>query len=423
MKQLHHSTSVFTYLDQSQIQEIVAQYGSPCFIVDEESLLARAVAFRDTVTSCYENSRVACSVKTQPLAGLVRRLYATGYIPEVVSSDEFALINELDLLDQGIIFNGPYKTDEALIRAIRGNARINCDHFDEVLRIARLAENMNVSVDIGLRIVDVNDSANWLRFGFGIDDVDANAEIVRIIDQIEQMPALRFAGIHCHIGTNIRALSRFRRMSRNIAALAELVYQRYGRYLDWIDVGGGLAGVSPRWEEDRILPYPPACLTDYVEAVFRPLEDYLLQSGRQTELIFEPGRTLFDMTTALIANIVGCRDRDTKTQTLIVNAGIHTLPTTRTYRHPVYWLGSDNPVKTTTLLGPSCMQHDVISNDASLPDLSYGDYILIDCIGAYNSSRNNAFIHLMPAIVLITRENDYQLLRKKPASFLSERQG
>lgn len=68
---------------------------------------------------------------------------------------------------------------------------------------------------------------------------------------------MNFSGIHCHIGTNIRDLSRFEAMSQNIAKLAETILVKYNQTLDWIDFGGGLAGISPRLDDTQIEPYSP----------------------------------------------------------------------------------------------------------------------------------------------------------------------
>lgn len=54
--------------------------------------LDRARLFKKTITNHYQNSIAAYSVKTQSLSGIIKRFYDNGFIPEVVSSDEFELI-------------------------------------------------------------------------------------------------------------------------------------------------------------------------------------------------------------------------------------------------------------------------------------------------------------------------------------------
>ncbi|MDE5004833.1 diaminopimelate decarboxylase, partial [Francisella tularensis subsp. holarctica] len=90
--------------------------------------------FQQAILNQYQNSLAAYSVKTQSLNTIIQNFYEVGFIPEVVSSDEFEQIQKLQLCDNSIIFNGPYKTDASLIKALQLNAMINCDHFDEILR-------------------------------------------------------------------------------------------------------------------------------------------------------------------------------------------------------------------------------------------------------------------------------------------------
>ncbi|MDE4938311.1 diaminopimelate decarboxylase, partial [Francisella tularensis subsp. holarctica] len=84
----------------------------------------------------YQNSIASYSVKTQSLNTIIQKFYEVVFIPEVVSSDEFEQIQKLQICDKSIIFNGPYKNDASLNKALQFNAMINCDHFDEILRIA-----------------------------------------------------------------------------------------------------------------------------------------------------------------------------------------------------------------------------------------------------------------------------------------------
>ncbi|AEE27055.1 rhizoferrin biosystnesis N-citrylornithine decarboxylase FslC [Francisella hispaniensis] len=413
MSKLSNSKSVFNKLSENQIETIIQRYASPCFIIDENALLERANFFQQTILKQYKNSIAAYSVKTQSLSTIIQKFYQAGFIPEVVSSDEFQLIEKLQLWDKGIIFNGPYKNDASLIKALRLNAIINCDHFDEILRIAKIAKELNITAKIGLRVADNKTPQNWSRFGFALSNQQNNDDIFAVIDKIQQIQNIQLAGLHCHIGTNIRDISRFAAMAKNIAGLAERILTKYKLTLDWIDLGGGLAGISPTLKDKQLHPYRPFDLELYSRTIIAPLKEYLNKTNNKTKLIFELGRSLVDYSVALLTTIVGTREQNEDFQSLITDAGIHTIPTTSTYRHPIYHLKTDDDYKKTILLGPSCMQHDFLDDDVFLPKLRYGDKLLIDGVGAYNISRNNEFIHLKPSVILIDKNQQYHVLRVK----------
>ena len=121
---------------------------------------------------------------------------------------------------------------------------------------------------------------------------------------------------------------------------------------------------------------------------------------------------MVDYSVALLTTIVSTREQNENFQSLITDAGIHTIPTISTYRHPIYHLKAARNYKKTLLLGPSCMQHDFLNDGVFLPKLEYGDKLLIDGVGAYNI-RNNEFIHLKPSVILIDKNHQYQVLRVK----------
>ncbi|ACD30190.1 rhizoferrin biosystnesis N-citrylornithine decarboxylase FslC [Francisella tularensis] len=411
MSKLSNSKSVFSKLSNKQIETIIQRYASPCFIIDENALLERARLFQQAILNQYQNSIAAYSVKTQSLNTIIQKFYEVGFIPEVVSSDEFEQIQKLQLCDKSIIFNGPYKNDASLIKALQLNAMINCDHFDEILRIAKIAKKLNITAKIGLRVADNKTPQNWSRFGFALTDQQSNSDIFTTIDKIQQIANIQLAGLHCHIGTNIRDISRFTAMAKNIAELAETILTKYKLTLEWIDLGGGLAGISPTLSDKRLQPYNPFDLELYAATIIAPLKEYLNKTNDKTKLIFELGRSLVDYSVALLTTIVGTREQNEDFQSLITDAGIHTIPTISTYRHPIYHLKTDSYHKKTLLLGPSCMQHDFLHDDIFLPKLEYGDKLLIDGVGAYNISRNNEFIHLKPSVILIDKNHQYQVLR------------
>ena len=81
-----------------------------------------------------------------------------------------------------------------------------------------------------------------------------NCEACSIVKKIVASAHLKLNGIHAQIGTDIRDLSLFQRLSENLNAFAIYLKQTYALELLWIDVGGGLAGINPRSEEQRMTP-------------------------------------------------------------------------------------------------------------------------------------------------------------------------
>ncbi|MDE4942690.1 diaminopimelate decarboxylase, partial [Francisella tularensis subsp. holarctica] len=83
-------------------------------------------------------------------------------------------------------------------------------------------------------------------------DQQSNSDIFTTIDKRQQIANIQLAGLHCHIGTNIRDISRLTAMAKNIAELAETILTKYKLTREWIDLGGGLAGISPTLSDKRL---------------------------------------------------------------------------------------------------------------------------------------------------------------------------
>src|SRR5207245_508004 len=133
---------------------------------------------------------VAYSIKTNFLTAVCRLLQEEGCLGEIVSGFEHEVAKKAGFNDERLIFNGPYKRREELER-MAGKARINVESIQEIEVLKEIAKTRG-EVPIGLRVhMRVGDLA-WSRFGFSLDDGEADAAIERI----RRSPGLRLTGIH-----------------------------------------------------------------------------------------------------------------------------------------------------------------------------------------------------------------------------------
>lgn len=66
----------------------------------------------------------------------------------------------------------------------------------------------------------------------------------------------------------------------------------------------------------------------------------------------------------------------------------------------------------TVVLGPLCMNIDVVCEHIVLPPLDVGAKVLIRNVGAYNVTQSMTFIHLQPAVCLIGRGGQHAQIRR-----------
>ena len=175
-------------MEYQPIKDIESKVGSPFYIMSpevyEENVKAFAAAFRKR----YEKLIVGYSFKTNYVPALCLRARQLGCYAEVVSGMEMDLA--LSLGFENIIFNGPIKRDEALIRAIKRGAIINIDAEYEVDFICKYhLEHPELEIKAGIRLnvmlTDENGNSavqNGLRcgrFGFPHDMLSRNIQKLR----------------------------------------------------------------------------------------------------------------------------------------------------------------------------------------------------------------------------------------------------
>lgn len=377
-------------ITEQEAHILIKDFKTPVYVFDIDRISDRYTDIQQAFKNRYMASEVSLSYKTCPLMGVLQHLQYLGAIPEVVSEFEFDMANTLG--SQRKVINGPNKTDRVLQQAILNHDIINIDHQEEFGRINTLAQSVNKKVEVGVRL---SLDQGWNRFGFACD-----THVWKQLVQVQSAHQhIKIVGIHVHIGTAIRDVKTFYQAADQLQnALKEWPFEWA---IQWLDLGGGLAGISPKWEQAEI-EYPVPDVEDYANAWIQPLQSIL--DIHQPLLIMEPGRTLFEPFGGLLSQVVTCREQNSTTQSLVLNAGINAVPTARVYRHPLQCAQGSNEVeqvasKQTTLYGPLCMQSDTLATDTPLPTLNKGDWVFVKGIGAYNQSRSVPFIQPRPGVV------------------------
>jgi len=411
--------SRFTRIDTDLAHTIAREFGSPVYLFDIPGMLNWLQQFQGDAKRLYQHSTIAVSVKTNPLAGLLQRLGEHGAAAEVISGDEFQLARHLGFDYSDIIFNGPAKRDAELTEAVKGGCRIHCDHPGEIDRIEDIARRLNVIAKIGIRVYSTR-PGNFNRFGFAMANDRSNdqaCEALLAAKRIFDSPFLTFGGIHAHIGTNVRQLQRFEQLGKDLCKFATLMRGHFGFDLSWINVGGGLPGISPTNDEaEETNVWPVACTRNYARAVITPLLPYLNTSEAETELLFEPGRSLFDPWGAMLMTVVGIRPASEHfARGVILDAGITSLALSEKMNHPLHVCkdtGSPNQKESLThFWGPTCMQRDECHRPEKAVDLQPGDHLLLYGTGGYSTTMAIPFVNFRSGVLGWEKDDQFFWLR------------
>jgi len=419
------TSSVFEEVDD--IEKLLNKYDSPLFLLSEKKLRSKYNEFKDAFTEEGIETIIGYSYKTNYLPALCSILKQEGAWAEVVADMEYKLARSLNIPGSRIIFNGCYKTETELNKAVSEDALINIDSFNELELLDRVAGSLGKKARTGIRINFVMGNMPWTKFGFNYESGEAK----EALEKISKKKNIKFEAIHNHSGTFNVDPKMYSKSTRIIIELAEYA-KKLGLNTKIIDVGGGFPSsnkLKPQYDIPGGSKFNENTLQQFSSAIMNHLKKakHLFNKGKPI-LILEPGRAIVDEAMQLISKVVSKKKDANGNDSIVMDAGVNILPT-------AYWYdfepklanklnGSNNnlngktkkngsnyngPVK---MYGPLCMQIDSINESVNLPSVELGDVIVFSNVGAYNLTQSMQFIQTRPAVVLLG-SNGVELIRRK----------
>jgi len=399
-----------THIDDFPVVDLVKEYGSPLFVISEKTIRETFAEEKRAFQTRYPKVQLAWSYKTNYLNAVCRIFHQEGSWAEVVSGYEYekALSNKVP--GSQIIFNGPYKSEADLVRAIENDSFIHIDHFDELYTIISLAQKIEKRPKVAIRVnMDTGVYPMWDRFGFNYE----NGEAWDAMNRIVLDKNLELVGLHTHIGTYMLSTDAYRTAMTKLADLAVRMEKKHNRSLKYIDIGGGFASRNTLrgayYQGRDIVPG----FDEYAEAITSALINSELNPAKLPLLVLETGRALIDDAGFLIGTVVANKRLSDGRRSTIVDAGVNILFTSFWYEHEIHpaKVTSDH-MEETTIYGPLCMNIDVLREALAFPLLKKGDNFVVKRVGAYNMTQWMQFITYRPKVVLIDEKGKAHIIRE-----------
>jgi diaminopimelate decarboxylase len=418
------------------VTDLVAQHGSPAYVLDEADFRARARAFRDAFAGrpdvqwdvYYAGKAFLCTT-------VARWIVEEGLLLDVCTGGELTVAQRAGVPPERIGFHGNNKSTAELARAVElGVGRIIVDSFQEIERLAELVSAGSADANPRTARVMVRVTAGVeahtheyiatahedQKFGFSISSGDAR----QAAEQILSEPGLELIGLHSHIGSQIFDSSGFEVAARRVLALHTEICEQTGVALPELDLGGGF-GIAYTTQDD---PAEPDRLgRELTRIVVEECEARGLEVPR---LSIEPGRaivgpsvcTVYEVGTVKPVELDGGAVRTYVSVDGGMSDNIRTALYDADYSCTLASRRSDAPVLLSRLVGKHCEAGDIVVKDEYLPgDLVPGDLVAVPGTGAYCRSMASNYNHaLRPPVVavrdgastvLVRRETEDDLLR------------
>jgi diaminopimelate decarboxylase len=408
------------FVDGCDVQDLAEKYGTPLYIISENQLRTNYRAFRDAFQKHYPDTEILFANKSNNGLAIRHIMNQEGAGGDCFGAQEMYMALLAGTNPKSLVLNGSNKQDEELEMAIANGLCINIDAMDELDRIVEIADRLDCTVDIGIRLkLDLEPLRN--RTGVAMHGPGtlkqqsdstkwgmSREQTVEIVNRAKAMPRINLKETHFHLSRMSNDPADFAVMAREMITWSGYIRDNTGWTPPCIDIGGGWTfgkwyGTGPNSQLDGPNAPKPE---DYASLCAAAIKEEAEKLGLPLpKLRLEPGRALSGPAGVAIGKVGAIKTGATKKW---VNLDISTnhlswAAVLDWYYHsvPVKNAGA-KPVETVDLVGPLC-NSDEIGPHRQMPALMRGDFVAFLDAGGYTESsaaRYNA--QLLPATVLVS---------------------
>ncbi|MFD4831600.1 diaminopimelate decarboxylase [Streptomyces sp. SID4919] len=398
------------------VTRLAEEFGTPAYILDESDFRARARAWRDAFGA---DADVFYAGKAFLSRAVVRWLHEEGLNLDVCSGGELTTALAAGMPAGRIAFHGNNKSAHEIERAVAaGVGRIVLDSFQEIVRVAHIADRLGVRQRVQIRVT-VGVEAHTHEFiatahedqKFGI--ALAGGQAAEAVRRVLKLDGLELIGIHSHIGSQIFDMAGFEVAARRVVGLLAEVRDEHGVELPEIDLGGGL-GIAYTSDDDPAEPH------EIARALREIVGRECASAGLRTPRIsVEPGRAIAGPTAFTLYEVGTVKPLDGLRTYVSVDGGmsdnIRTALYDAEYSVALVSRTSDAEPLLVRVVGKHCESGDIVVRDAFLPaDLAPGDLIAVPATGAYCRSMASNYNHVpRPPVVAVQDGSARVIVRRE----------
>ena len=400
------------------VTTLVEQFGSPLYILDEETLRSACQQYRDAFKQYYKGeSQVLYASKAWNCLAVCAIAASVGLGIDVASGGELYTALQAGVSAEKIYLHNNNKSHEELIFAIESGCTIVVDNWHELRTLVEIVEKLYTTLQkprIMLRLTPGIEchTHEYIRTGqldskFGFDP----NQLGELFTFVSQQSVLNCVGVHAHIGSQIFE----RQPHQDLAALMVQWLReaaKYGLKLTELNVGGGL-GIKYIESDD------PPSIEEWVKPICEVIQEACAAENLPLpKLLSEPGRSLI-ATACVTAYTIGSSKVIPEIRTYVaINGGMSDNPRPITYQS-VYRAVVANKMsspltQTVTIAGKHCESGDILIHNALLPKTEPGDILVVMGTGAYNYSMASNYNRLpRPAAVVVTNGEANLILQRE----------
>lgn len=256
---------------------LARKYGTPLYVYDFNEIQKNFIALKEAFAA--RKSLVCFAIKANSNLSVLKFLSDLGSGFDCVSIGELRRALYIGAKSYKIIFSGVGKQDSELEFALKSDILlINLESEAEMLRLERIAQNLNKPARISIRVNPNVDAKThpYISTGLNENKFGVSIETARkMYIYAKKSKFLNPVGIHFHIGSQLTDISPICDAAKIVS---DLLRELRALEIDikFFDVGGG---IGIRYEDEKQI-----VLYDYAQGILKSL------SGLDVTIVCEPGR-------------------------------------------------------------------------------------------------------------------------------------
>ncbi|MBO9625474.1 MAG: diaminopimelate decarboxylase [Microbacterium sp.] len=386
-------------------------YGTPLLVIDEDEVRGRARAFRLAFDAAAADNGTTAQVyyagKAFLCTTVARWVVDEGLRVDVCTGGELEVALAAGVAPAMIGFHGNNKSTQELERAVEvGVGTIIVDSAIEIERLAAITARTDTVQRVLVRVISGvhAETHDFLatahedqKFGFPL------AEAETAVARIREIRGLEFAGLHCHIGSQIFGVAGFRESAERVLELHAALLA--DGPVPQLNLGGGFGIAYTRVDD----PTPIETLA--AEIIAAVAEGCAARGIDVPALSFEPGRAIVGTAGVTLYEVGTTKDVELESgavrRYVSVDGGMSDNARPALYgaqfsARLASRLGVGAP-QLSRVVGKHCESGDIVVDHEYLPDdLVPGDLLAVPATGAYCASLSSNYNHVpRPPIVAV----------------------
>lgn len=394
------------YIGGVSTEKLRKQYGTPLYVMDESAISNRMEEFTTNFISSHFETRVLYASKAflnLYIAGLAKE---KNLFIDVVSGGELYTVLKAGFNPKKVYFHGNNKTYQELEFAVNENTGTiildNTYEFETLHSILKAQDktqrvlvrvNPDIETDTHKYIQTTKEDS---KFGFNM----YNAETLQFIKKLDEDKHFDFAGIHCHIGSQIFDSESFYLEAEKMAAYAKEINDYLNREIEEINLGGGFGVYYTEGDH-------PLELKDFLKSYSQKIKDVFDKNNISPKVVsIEPGRSMVNNFGSTLYTVGAIKTMNENLTFLMVDGGMNDNMRPAMYEAK-YEAGIANKMDreathTYKVAGKLCETGDVLIESVALPETEPGDLLVTPSTGAYAYSMSSNYNRLpRPAVVFV----------------------